>query len=303
MNYAFNVPEQKKIRIIINTDAKNEADDQYAIVHHLLTPKFEVKGIIAAHFDSRPDQGREETMDMSYDEVKKVLSLMGEEDNYKVYKGAKHAMTDESTPVMSEGAEFIIKEALSDDPTPLYVVFLGNLTDLAAAYLAEPKIAEKLTAVWIGGGEYPSGGLEFNLWMDINAANVVFKSNIPLWQVPKNVYKMIRVSLAELQCRVQPCGEIGNYLFQQLVDFNEKLGSNLEWPHGESWNLGDSPTVSVLLEDHEHQYDWIPAPIFSKEMYYIHGQNNRAIKVYRSVDARFTLEDFYCKLYLNYGSK
>ena len=78
MNYDFTVPKQKKIRVIINTDAKNEADDQFAIVHHLLTPKFEIKGIIAAHFDTRPDQGKEETMDMSYQEVKKVLSLMGE---------------------------------------------------------------------------------------------------------------------------------------------------------------------------------------------------------------------------------
>lgn len=30
--YSFAVPEEKKIRLIINTDAKNEADDQYAIV-------------------------------------------------------------------------------------------------------------------------------------------------------------------------------------------------------------------------------------------------------------------------------
>lgn len=303
MNYAFEVPENKKIRVIINTDAKNEADDQFAIVHHLLTPRFMVKGIIAAHFDTRPDQLKEKTMEMSYDEINKVLALMGEEGNYKVLKGATRAMTDESTPVMSEGAQFIIDEALADDPTPLYVVFQGTLTDLAAAYMAEPRISEKLTAVWIGGGEWPVGGFEFNLWMDINAANIVFKSSIPLWQVPKNVYKMLRVSLAELQFRVRPYGEIGNYLFQQMVDFNKKFAHYAAWPQGESWNLGDQPTVSVLLEEHEHEFDWKPAPLFSKEMFYIHGQKNRAIKVFKSVDSRFTLEDFYCKLELNYPRK
>ncbi|WP_205672087.1 hypothetical protein [Ammoniphilus sp. YIM 78166] len=50
MKLAFDVPEQKKIRLIVNTDAKNEADDQFAIVHALLTPQFLIKGLVAAHF-------------------------------------------------------------------------------------------------------------------------------------------------------------------------------------------------------------------------------------------------------------
>ena len=37
IKHPFDIPESKKVRLIINTDAKNEADDQYAIVHALLT--------------------------------------------------------------------------------------------------------------------------------------------------------------------------------------------------------------------------------------------------------------------------
>ena len=37
-------------RVIIDTDAKNEADDQFAIVHALLSPSLEFGGLIAAHF-------------------------------------------------------------------------------------------------------------------------------------------------------------------------------------------------------------------------------------------------------------
>ena len=51
MNYQFQCPEQKKVRLIVDTDAKNEADDQFAIVHQILTPKFDIKGFIAAHFE------------------------------------------------------------------------------------------------------------------------------------------------------------------------------------------------------------------------------------------------------------
>jgi len=39
-----------KIRIIICSDAKNEADDQYALVHAMLTNKFIIKGLVAGEF-------------------------------------------------------------------------------------------------------------------------------------------------------------------------------------------------------------------------------------------------------------
>jgi len=40
-------------RVIIDSDAKNEADDQFAIVHALLSPSLDVVGVIPAHFGTR----------------------------------------------------------------------------------------------------------------------------------------------------------------------------------------------------------------------------------------------------------
>lgn len=303
-HYQYQVPQNKKIRVIINTDCKNEADDQFALAHHLMTPKFEIRGIIAAHFEANHTFYKEgETMQASYDEVVKIIQLMKLEKSFGhlVYQGATRAMKDDCTPVYSKGAQIIIEEAMKDEEMPLFVVFQGCLTDLASAILIEPRICSKMTAVWIGGGAYPSGGFEFNLLQDIAAANVVFSSEMPLWQIPENVYKQMEVTLAELQYRVSDCGKIGEYLFQQMVDFNNKMHFFKEWPHGESWGLGDQGTVTVLLEENNRgNYDWIPAPRFSKEMYYIHKQNNRSIRVYHTLDARFTLEDFYAKLAINY---
>ena len=51
----FKVPEQKRVRMIVDTDCKNEADDQFALAHHLMTPMFDVVGINAAHFETRMD--------------------------------------------------------------------------------------------------------------------------------------------------------------------------------------------------------------------------------------------------------
>jgi inosine-uridine nucleoside N-ribohydrolase len=208
-------------------------------------------------------------------------------------------MEHEVEPQISEGAKLIVHEAMAEDPRPLYITFLGPLTDLASAYLVEPKIASHLTAIWIGGGKYPEGGIEYNLSNDIIAANVVMKSNIPVWQVPQNVYQMVKVSIAELECRVRPHGEIGKYLFEQLVKHaNSTYGIRPYIRTGEVWFLGDSPAVVLMLCDHEFDYDWVPAPEITNEMAYLHTGKHRPIRVYRTIDARFIMEDFYAKLEL-----
>ena len=76
-NYAYTVPENKKVRVIVHTDCKNEADDQYAVAHHLMTPRFDVKGLVAGHFWKNPQQyGELGTAQASYDEIIKVMDLM-----------------------------------------------------------------------------------------------------------------------------------------------------------------------------------------------------------------------------------
>lgn len=300
--FAFNVPEGKRVRMIINTDCKNEADDQYALAHHLMTPLLDVKGIIAAHFESRKDHfGERQTVHASYDEIQLMLRLMGREGQYPVCLGADHPMPDEKTPVPSAGAQMIIDEAMKEDDRPLYVAFLGTITDLGTALLLEPRIAKRLTAIWIGGNTYPKGGWEFNMAQDVAAANVVFASGVELWQITEKVYKSITVSLTELQLKVAPCGEVGRYLFQQMVDFNDFAAEWKKWPRGETWCLGDQPSVGVLLQDPEN-YTWTmqPAPQVGEDYRYYYPGFDHQIRVYDSVDVRLMLEDFYCKLALHY---
>ena len=171
--YEFPVPQEKQVRLITDTDAKNEADDQFAVVQALLSPKMDNVGLIAAHFgiDRVAD-----AMEASYHELETILDKMHFQKEGLLYHGAPHALPNKTTPVVSEGAELIVREAMKDDPRRLFVIFLGPLTDLASAYLMEPRIANRLTAIWIGGGVYPCGSPEFNLANDVNAANVVFSS-------------------------------------------------------------------------------------------------------------------------------
>lgn len=303
-NYDFTVPENKKIRMIVHTDCKNEADDQYALAHHLMTPRFEVKGVIAGHFWKSPQQyGELGTARASFDEVKKVMELMDASDYCPVFMGAERGILDEQTPIDCEGVRFIIEEAMREDEKPLYVACQGCLTDVASALLLKPEIAQRMTVIWIGGGTYPEGGQEANLMMDINAANVVFASSVPVWQIPKNVYKMFGVSLAELQLKVRPCGKIGKYLFEQLAAFNHTAAANNRpWPYGEIWGLGDQGTIAVLMEDAgKVNYDLMEAPRVREDMTYESGTGYRKIRVYKTAEVRLTMEDFFAKLAINFG--
>ena len=296
----FAVPEQKRVRIIIDTDCKNEADDQFALVHHLLTPMLDIRGIIAAHFESNAAiWGEHQTVHASYAVIRRVLDLMPTEDKYPVVLGADRPMSAEDAPVPSAGAEMIIREARRADDRPLYVALLGTATDLASALLMAPDIAERITAIWIGGGSYPNGEWEFNMAQDIHAANVLFASKAGLWQVPRNTYKQMNVTLSELRLRVATQGKLGAYLYGQMIDLNDRLADSPGFPHGESWCLGDQPTVGLLLEDRGRQhYTLQSAPRIGPDWRYMPAPQNRQIRVYHTLDVRMTMEDFYAKLAL-----
>ena len=127
----------------------------------------------------------------------------------------------------------------------------AGLTALASAWLVEPRIGPRLTLVWIGGSEHPGhaepppgeGPLEYNLAIDPVAAQVVFNhSDIAIWQVPRNVYRTVMASRAELLVRMRPCGPLGRHLFDALGSVAGQAarhGIHL----GETYILGDSPLV------------------------------------------------------------
>jgi purine nucleosidase len=251
-------------RVMIDTDAKNEADDQFAIVHALLSPSLDVRGLIAAHFGtSRSDRSMEE----SREEIDLLLRLMGLEQQVTVANGAPTGIADEQTPRNSPGAQLIIAESKLASPNdPLFVAFLGPLTDMASAILLDPTIVNRdVVVIWIGGVGYGGvetyPGVEFNLRNDIAAANVVYDSGITVWQVPSNVYSQVSVSYTELEEKISGTSKLADYLISQLVEWN-----NTYWPEPiESRSLGDSPAISLMLYPRGGNFRVVPAPRFGQE--------------------------------------
>lgn len=309
----YKVPYNKQIRVIIDSDTYAEGDDHFAIVHALLTPKFDVVGIVAEQFGVR---NFTDSMEKSYAEIKKLLKLMDME-HIPVYRGEEKALPDEKTGGNSEGVRFIVEEALKEDDRPLFVLNMGAITNLASAYLLNPEIGSRLTAIWIGGGSYPEGRMDFNAGNDLNAANVILSSDIELWQIPFGAYTMMEVSFHELFEKVKPCGAIGNYLIENLMRVNEvecamnfddiakgasKGAKTMIIRSGEGWSLGDSPSVGVLITSQAKNMEYRKAQWINPDGSY--GEfigDNRIIRVYHSIDSRVILEDMFAKIKYYFG--
>jgi purine nucleosidase len=284
----------RRRRVIINTDAKNEADDQFAIVHALLSPTFDLRGLIPAHFGTRRST---KSMEESRQEIDLLLGLMGLDGSVTVANGAPVGIPDEQTPVDSAGAQLIIEESLAaSEGDPLFVAFLGPLTDMASAILLDPAIVQRnVVVIWIGGVGYGGlesyPGIEFNLSNDIPAANVVYDSGIQIWQVPSSVYSMVSVGYTELEEKIGHCGPLGEYLITQLKEWNEEYHPEPI----ESRSLGDSPAISLMLYPRGGTFRTIPAPRFGVEGHYLPGSGH-PIRLCESVDVRFLLEDMFAKI-------
>ncbi len=294
MSLDYMVPEYKRLRVIVDTDAACEADDPFAIAHALMCRKFEVKAIFAEQF------GGPATTKMSYDEIMTILDAMSV--SVPVYMGEEGKLSETAGGEISQAARFLIDEAMRDDEKPLYVLCMGAITNVASAIRKCPEIIPRMTVVWIGGQGYDSSTAkfrEFNAGNDIEAINLVISSGVEFWQIPSSVYGSMRIGLAEIQKKIYPCGKIGKHLLENMLNYN--MSKNAGWTAGESWTLGDSPAVGVALDPNCGRYVFREAPIFNDDTTYRFKAGRPKIKVYVSIDSRFIIEDFICKLQLLYG--
>jgi len=284
----FDVVDSKKLRVIIDSDTACEADDPFAIAYALMSPKLIVKAIVAEHF-AQPG-----SMEKSREAALRVTGAMGS--NVPVLRGEEGPRSADEP---SEGVRFIIEEARKEDAHPLFLLCMGALTNAARALKEAPDIAEKMTVVTIGGHPYDAEKIpfkEFNFGNDPAAANAVLQSEAPVWQIPSNVYGSIRVGLAELQEQVMPYGAIGQYLFDQMVAYNATPAA--AWTPGESWSLGDSPSVAAVLHPTCGKTVMQTVRYVNDDTTYSPLPGTRKILVYLDLDSRYLLGDFYAKLHL-----
>ena len=311
----FCSPLPPSFRVIIDNDFSGDPDGLFQLVHHILSPSIELRGIIGSHLnDNSGFDDSNNTAQSACNKAIDVLALLNVNDICPVVLGAVTAMTSQDTPIDSEGARLIISEAMRTDvTTPLYIVCGAGLTNIASALLLKPEIAHRLTLVWIGGQEYentapmpPCGTeVEYNLALSISGAQAIFnKSSIPIWQVPRNAYRQCLMPMSRLYLELSDCGEIGRYLFDSLINIMSKIhewGGNM----GETYILGDSPLVLLTAlqtgfesDPASSEYIIKKAPYIEDDGTYKENPEGRYIRVYQRLDTQLMYDDLFSKLRL-----
>jgi purine nucleosidase len=130
---------------------------------------------------------------------------------------------------------------------------------------------------------------------------VIFSSDIPLWQIPRDAYRQAMVSYSELIFKVKNKGELGKYLTGKLEYVMKRMNYSL----GETYILGDSPLVLLTAlqspwepDPSSSKYVIMHAPKITKNGLCEENPDGREIRVYTDLDVRLLFEDFFNKLEL-----
>jgi inosine-uridine nucleoside N-ribohydrolase len=239
-----------KIDVVLDTDAFNEVDDQFAISYLLkYRDRFNVKGLLAAPFLNAKSVSAGDGMEKSYAEILKLLSIMGLDDlNNIVYKGSEEFLRDEATPTPSPAADFLAALANEYSPeNPLYVVAIGAITNIASAIITDPSICENIVVVFLGGHALHFHNTnEFNMKQDVAAARVIYKCDAPYVQLPcLGVVSEFRTSGPELDFWLSGKTELSDYLSK-----NTQNEAN-SYANGKVWSrvIWDVTAVAWLTND------------------------------------------------------
>lgn len=193
----------KPLPIIIDTDPGQ--DDAVAILLALASPELEILGITAVAGNV--------PLSLTEKNARKICELAGRPD-IKVFAGAirplaRHLVTAEHVhgktgldgPVLPEpkmslqgqyAVDFIVETLMQRDAGTVTLCTLGPLTNIALALVREPRIASRISRIVAMGGGFFEGGnvtpaAEFNIYVDPQAARVVFEAGIPITLLPLDV--------------------------------------------------------------------------------------------------------------------
>ena len=195
------MPQTRKI--IIDTDPGQ--DDAVAILLALGSAELEIVGITAVAGNV--------PLKLTEKNARKICELAGRPD-IKVYAGAirplvrelvtaeeVHGKTGLNGPQLPDpkmklqhqyAVDFIVETLMKEEAGTITLCALGPLTNVALALIREPKIAPRIKEIVLMGGGFFEGGnvtptAEFNIYVDPQAADLVFKSGIPIVMMPLDV--------------------------------------------------------------------------------------------------------------------
>lgn len=199
-------------KILIDCDPGH--DDMVALMLALASPELELLGVSTV--------AGNQTGEKTFRNALRVLTLVGRTD-VPVARGADRPLLRDLTvapeihgvsgldgadlpePGFSgdprHAADFLI-QAVMDSRDPVTLVPTGPLTNVALALLKEPRLARKLERIVLMGGAVHDSNIspaaEFNIFVDPDAAKIVFRCGAPLVMVGLDATNKARLSFADI---------------------------------------------------------------------------------------------------------
>lgn len=246
--------------IIIDTDPGQ--DDAIAILLALASPELDVLGITAVAGNV--------PLSLTHTNIRKICELAGRTD-IKVYAGSDRPMKrdlitaeyvhgetglngtqlpEPSMPLQEQHAvEFIIDTVLSRPKGSVTLCTLGPLTNVGKALEQAPEIAPRIKQiVMMGGGLFEGGNVtpaaEFNIYVDPDAAKLVFEAGIPMIVMPLDVTHKALTTNARIDAFRSLGTRVGE-VSAQWLDFFERFDEEKYGTDGGP--LHDPNVIAYLL--------------------------------------------------------
>ena len=296
----------KKIRVILDTDANNELDDQHAIAYMLFNGDvFDVEGITVNRTRNGGDVNKH------FEEAERIVKLCGLYPHINIYKGANGTFEKIKDFVHEpdfdglEAVNFIIARAKVKADRRLVLLPVGKLTNIALALKKDPSILSLVRIVWLGSN-YPDPG-EYNQENDPSAMNYIldtkvdFEIAIVRYGKPSGT-DAVRVTPADIKKRMPGKGPhisesvVGRHgvEFTNFGDYSINLFENIEL-HGipPSRALYDMAAVAIVKNPSWATQNKIPAPELIDDNWINRPGNSRKIMIWENFDKEKILQDFY----------
>ncbi|PHR23309.1 MAG: nucleoside hydrolase [Hoeflea sp.] len=248
-------------KIIIDTDPGQ--DDAAAIMLALASPELEVLGITAVAGNV--------PLALTGRNARMVTEICGRGD-IAVYAGADrplarklvtaehvHGKTgldgidlfEPARPLESKHAvDFIIETLRSEPAGTVTLCPLGPLTNIAMVLERAPDVAGRIKQIVLMGGGFFEGGnitpsAEFNIYVDPEAAKIVFGAGIPLTMMPLDVTHKVLTTKIRVE-RLRANGNRASVAMADMLEFFERFD---EEKYGTDGGPLHDPTVIAWLLD------------------------------------------------------
>ena len=108
-----------------------------------------------------------------------------------------------TTKPVKETATQLIRRLVHESPHEINIIAIGPLTNIAVAFRDDPELPRLIPNLTIMGGSLSGGNVspaaEFNIYVDPEAAQIVFRSGVPLTMVGLDVTRRAMLREEDIQ--------------------------------------------------------------------------------------------------------